>query len=153
TTGLPADVLGQAAGRLRAMALLYAFVFFMAGFFPALLFPDDRHRLFTTPTYWIPGATAIAVALAVAAAARSRRVPLPAVMTMALVFEVISNYLIAMAEFLDPNALTYRIGFIGLSWVAVWTLLFTVVVPTPPRRAVVAAIASVSGVPVVIGLT
>jgi serine/threonine-protein kinase len=33
--------------------------------------------------------------------------------------------------------------------VAVWTVLFTVVVPTPPRRALVAALASVSAVPVV----
>ena len=46
---------------------------------------------------------------------------------------------------------THR-GFLGLSWVAVWVLLFTVVVPTPPRRAVLAALASVSSVPVVIGL-
>ncbi len=45
---------------------------------------------------------------------------------------------------------THR-GFLGLSWVAVWVLLFTVVVPTPPRRAVLAALASVSSVPVVIG--
>ena len=27
---------------LRILALLYAFVFFMAEIFPALLFPDDR---------------------------------------------------------------------------------------------------------------
>ncbi len=43
-------------------------------------------------------------------------------------------------------------GYLGLSWVAVWVVLFTVVVPTSPRRAVVAALASVSSVPVVIGL-
>ena len=41
---------------------------------------------------------------------------------------------------------------LGLSWVAVWVVLFTVVVPTSPRRAVVAALASVSSVPVIIGL-
>jgi serine/threonine-protein kinase len=35
--------------------------------------------------------------------------------------------------------------------VAVWTALFTVVVPTKPRRALAAALASVSAVPVVIG--
>src|SRR5206468_1147791 len=33
-----------------------------------------------------------------------------------------------------------------------WIVLFTVVVPTPPRRAVLAALASVSSVPVIIGL-
>jgi serine/threonine-protein kinase len=41
---------------------------------------------------------------------------------------------------------------LGLSWVAVWVVLFTVVVPTSPRRAVLAALASVSSVGVVIGL-
>ena len=40
----------------------------------------------------------------------------------------------------------------GLSWVAVWVVLFTIVVPTSPRRALLAALASVSSVPVVIGL-
>ncbi len=34
---------------------------------------------------------------------------------------------------------------------AVWTVLFTVVVPTKPRRALAAALASVSAVPVMIG--
>jgi eukaryotic-like serine/threonine-protein kinase len=43
-------------------------------------------------------------------------------------------------------------GILGLSWVSVWVLLFTVVVPTSPRRAVLAALASVSAVPVVVGL-
>jgi serine/threonine-protein kinase len=40
----------------------------------------------------------------------------------------------------------------GLSWVAVWTMLFMVVAPTTPRRAVLASLASVSAVPVVVGL-
>ena len=58
-TGLPADLLSQAAGRLRVIALLYAFVYFFAGFFPALLFPEDRARLFESVSYWMPGATSI----------------------------------------------------------------------------------------------
>src|SRR5437867_10128954 len=44
SSGFPVDLLSQAGGRLRVLALLYAFVFFMAGVFPALLFPDDRVR-------------------------------------------------------------------------------------------------------------
>src|SRR2546422_338090 len=54
------------------------------------------------------------------------------------------------ADLLSQSAA--RLRFLGLSWVAVWTLLFTVVVPTPPRRAVVAALASVSSVPVIVAL-
>ena len=53
-------------------------------------------------------------------------------------------------EFLDPAGLNPEVRWFGLSWVAVWTLLFTVVIPTRPGRAVMAALASVSSVPVVI---
>lgn len=151
-TGLPADLLSQSASRLRILALLYAFVFFMAGFFPALLFPADRARLFGSFILWGPGVISIAVAVLVAALIRSARVPLPAVMYIGLAFEVVSSYGIAAAEFLDEEGLDMNVRWLGLSWVAVWTLLFTVVVPTPPRRAVVAALASVSSVPVVIGI-
>jgi serine/threonine-protein kinase len=153
TLGLPGDLLSQSAARLRILALLYASVYFMAGFFPALLFPADRAMLFSSFTMWGPGVIAIAIALLVAAVIRSDRVPLPVAMTIGLGFEITSSYAIAVAEFLDPTALDMNIRWMGLSWVAVWTLLFTVVVPTPPRRAVMVALASVSAVPVVIGLT
>jgi serine/threonine-protein kinase len=72
-------------------------------------------------------------------------------MSIGLAFEVVSSYGIAAAEFLDPPAIDLAGHIQGLSWVAVWTLLFTVVVPTSPRRAVVAALGSVSAVPGVIG--
>ena len=39
SAAFPADLLGQSAARLRILALLYAFVFFMAGMFPMLLVP------------------------------------------------------------------------------------------------------------------
>ena len=94
----------------------------------------------------------IAAALLVAAVIRSARVRLPAVMNIGLAFEIASSYAIAAAEFADPRALEMHRGMLGLSWVAVWVVLFTVVVPTSPRRALVAALASVSSVPVVIGL-
>ena len=151
TPGLSTDLLSQSAERLRILALLYAFVFFMAGIFPALLFEHDRAKLLSSPRYWAPGVVAIVGALLVAVVIRNARVPLPRVMTIGLAFEVASSYGIAAAEFLDPSALEH-ITWLGLSWVAVWTLLFTVVVPTPPRRALIAALASVSAVPIVIGL-
>ncbi|MBF8293084.1 MAG: pknB 9 [Steroidobacteraceae bacterium] len=150
TFGLPRDVVSQSAARLRVLALLYAFVFFMAGYFPALLFPADRAHLFSSFILWGPGVIAIAVALAVAAVIGSARVPLTAAMNVGLVFEVVSSYGIAAAEFLDPTGFNPGVRGFGLSWVAVWTLLFTVVIPTPPRRAMMAALASVSSVPVVI---
>ncbi len=150
TRGLSTELLSQSARRLRVLALLYAFTFFMAAFFPALLFAQDRARLFQDPANWVPGVVSIAVALLVCGFTLSTRVPLPVVMNVGLGFEVASSYGIALAEYLEPTRLNAN-GWIGLSWVAVWTLLFTVVIPTRPRKAMLATLASVSSVPVVIG--
>src|SRR5437870_1910889 len=152
SSGFPIDLLSQSAGRLRVLALLYAFVFFMAGIFPALLFPADRARFVGSFAQWGPAVIGIVVALLVAAVIRSARVPLPTAMNLGLAFEIASSYAIAAAEFADPMGLEMHSGFMGLSWVAVWVVLFTVVVPTAPRRALLAALASVSSVPVTIGL-
>jgi len=151
-SGFPVDLLDQAAGRLRILALLYAFVFFMAGIFPSLVFPDARAQYFASVLLWGPGALGIAMALFVAAVIRSPRLPPPAAINLGLVFEVASSYAIASAEFADPVTLETHRGFLGFSWVAVWVVLFTVVVPTKPRRVLVSALASVSSVPVIIGL-
>lgn len=152
SSGFPTDLLSQSAARLRVLALLYAFIFFMAGIFPALLFPGDRARFFSSFIQWGPAVIGIAVALLVAVVIQRGRLPLPAVMNLGIIFEIASSYAIAAAEFGDPMGLEMHRGQVGLSWVAVWVVLFTVVVPTSPRRALAAALASVSSVGTVIGL-
>ena len=102
------------------------------------------------PANWVPGVVSIAVAILVWAIAASTRVPLPLVMNLGLAFEIVSSYGIAIAEYLEPTRLNMN-GWIGLSWVAVWTLLFTVVIPARPLKAMLVTLASVSSVPVVIG--
>ena len=77
----------------------------------------------------------IAVALFVAALIGSAQLPLSVKVNIGLAFEVAASYGIAAAEFLDPSSLAVKGSWTGLSWVAVWTALFTVVVPTRPRRA------------------
>jgi eukaryotic-like serine/threonine-protein kinase len=153
TTGLPADLLNRVATRLQILAWLYAFTFFMAAFFPRLLIPDERRFLFERVVNWAPGVISIAVAMAVAVAIRMAPVRPAALTVLALVFEVISCYGIAAAEFLDPHGLDVDPGRVGLSWVAVWMLLFNVVVPTMPRYAVIAALVSVTSVPAMVLLS
>jgi eukaryotic-like serine/threonine-protein kinase len=152
SSGFPSDLLRQSAGRLRVLALLYAFVFFMAGILPALLLPADRPLFLSSVVQWGPAVLGIAVALLVVAVLRSPHLSPQAAMNVGLAFEIASSYAIAAAEFADPMGLEMHRGFMGLSWVAVWVVLFTVVVPTAPRRAVLAALASVSAVPVIVGL-
>jgi plasmid stabilization system protein ParE len=152
SSGFPSDLLGQSAARLRVLAVLYAVVFFLAGIFPALLFPVDRARFLGSFAQWGPAVIGIVVSLLLAAVIRNARLPLPVVINLGLVFEIVSSYAIVAAEFADPQSLETHQGFLGLSWVAVWVVLFTIVVPTTPRRALLTALASVSAVPVIIGV-
>ena len=148
--GLSTEILRQSARRLRVLALIYAFTFFMAAFFPNLLFAESRRRMMAELGYWVPDAIAIAMALLVALFTRSNRLSLSVVMNVGLAFLVASNYGIAVAEYINPLRLD-NIGWQGLSWVAVWTPLFTIVVPTRPRKALIVTLASLASVPVVIG--
>jgi eukaryotic-like serine/threonine-protein kinase len=150
--GLPTDLLSQSAARLRVVALLYAAVFFLGGILPALLLPGDREHFLSSFLQWGPGVIGILIGLLVAAIIRSKRLPGPAIINLGLAFEIVSSYAIAAAEFADPQSIEMHRGFLGLSWVAVWVVLFTIVIPTSPRRALFTALVSVSSVPVTIGL-
>jgi len=153
TTGLPPDLLNRVTTRLQNLAWLYAFTFFMAAFFPNLLFEVERARLVQHPLNWAPGVISIVVAVSVALAIRLTQVRPAVVTVLALVFEVASSYGIAAAEFLQPTGLNLSHTWVGLSWVAVWMLLFNVVVPTVPRYAVFSALASVTAVPTMVLLS
>src|SRR5918999_1459729 len=95
---LPSDLVRQSAERLRILALLYAFVFFMAAVFPLLLTRESRRELVGSFGAWGPSVISIVAALLVAGVARSPRVPLPAVITIGVAFEVLGSYGIASAE-------------------------------------------------------
>src|SRR5262245_11170767 len=152
SVGLPEDLLTKAAKQLRNTASVYAFVYFMAAFFPSLLFVDDRTHLFESVARWVPGTLAIAVALGVAGLVG--RVSPPRALIIGFFFEIVSSYGIAVAEFAsDPVGLDARTRWVGLSWVAAWVLAFTIVVPARPRHAVIAALASVSAVPAMMALS
>jgi serine/threonine-protein kinase len=153
TTGLPPDLLNRVATRLQILAWLYAFTFFMADFFPMLVTAAGRQMLIELPMHWLPGTLSIGVAAAVALSVRFGKLRPAAVTLLGLAFEVVSSYGIAAAEFLQPTGLTVSQNWIGLSWVAVWMLLFNVVVPTLPRYAVLAALAAVTSVPTMVVLS
>jgi serine/threonine-protein kinase len=150
TGSLSPELLSQSASRLRILSLLYAFTFFMAGFFPNLINAHTRAMFWSNPEHWVAGVISIALALAISALTTSTRVSLPTIMNVGLVFEIVSCYGIALAEYLEPARLNMN-GWIGLSWVAAWAPLFTVVIPTRPVKAALFTLASVLSVPVVIG--
>jgi serine/threonine-protein kinase len=155
---LPEDLLLAAVRRLRVVALLYAFGFLMAGVLPALVDPRMRTVYLGEAVHWAPAVVSIAVALLVAAVTLSPRIPAKTFLYVGLVFEVAGSFGIAAAEYLQIAApLQYQdvgdmIAGFGLSWVAVWMLLFTIVVPSVPHKALLAALGSASAVPITVGL-
>ena len=160
TPSLPADILDQVVKRLGVMALVFAFVFFMADFaVPILnmLGTEIFGPQYDSPGDWLPGVLSIGMALAVFGLCTWSRLSAASLIVVGLAFEVVGSYGIAFAQFWAVyEGLEYEMAHLeiaGPSWVAVWIVLFAVVVPTSPRRALAAALASSTSVPVVILLT
>ncbi len=150
TTSLPPALMAQSAERLRAMGLLYAGVFFLAGTLPVLLVPDERALFFGSAARWAPTVLSIALALAIAWLAGRPRPSGDARLRLGLVFQVLGSIGIASAEYLQPQSGTTAMSPLrGLSWVAVWMLAFTIAVPNRPAPALGAALASAAVVPIV----
>ena len=149
--GWPNDLIRQATRRLRVMALLYTAVFFLIDFFPALISRGDRSAQFGSIVQWLPGTIAISVALFLAAAITNPRLSPWAAAATAIAFEVAASYGIAAAELLQTQSLDYLrddswIGFsVGRRLDAP---LFTIAVPSSPRRSLLAGLAASSSVPV-----
>src|SRR5215475_3584262 len=100
-TGLPAELLAESARRLRIIALLYAFVFFMSDPLQAVLIADERVRFLATPIGWAPSTISIATALVMAALTWKPWVAIEILLMLGLVFEVVGSFGIAAAQFLD----------------------------------------------------
>ena len=152
---LPPHLQEQLPRRLRNIALLYAMAYFLSNFAPSILTWRLREA-FGTPLDWIPGAASILTGLAVAALASSGRVSWRAKMHVGLVFEVLGSYGIALSMYVDAGRFASTpIVFYALSpsWVAIWMLLYSIVVPAPPGRALLAMFASALAPAVVLGIS
>ena len=67
STGLPTDLLNLSAARLQVLALLYAFIFFMAGVVPQVVIPAERASFLANVVRWAPAVIGIADAILLAA--------------------------------------------------------------------------------------
>ena len=114
-TGLPPDLLAQAARRLRILSLQYALIFFVSDPLMALLFPDQRAAFVESPLRWLPSVISIASALTLAALTRSRRIPVTTLLDLGLAFEVIGSFGIAAAQYLHPSRYVEGPPWLGLS--------------------------------------
>lgn len=157
---LPADLQQQAVGRLRAVALLFAAAVFVANFVAAAFTVEGRQYTFSHVIGWLPGLLAIAAALFVVWLTTWEGMGIRTKLGVGLAFQVLGGFAIAMAQWWglwDGVAdLSNNVHFqrsLGISWVAVWVVLFTVVVPTKPSLALLASVVTGATVPVTILLS
>ncbi len=149
---LPPDLLAEAVRRIRAVAWLYVFGFAVEGLLIPLLIPQGHAMFRDQHLLWVPAAISIADALLVVALLSSGRISARVKMWVGLAFEVLGSLGIASAEY---HHITSPIiygelgpGGFGLSWVGIWVLLFSVVVPVPPRLTLISAALSLAAVPI-----
>jgi tRNA A-37 threonylcarbamoyl transferase component Bud32 len=153
---LPPDLLLEASKRLQVLALLLASSLFLANFLGHLLdILVGDIEFFQDFSNWVPGATTILLSLLVYVVVRSHAIAPEKLMDVGLVFGAVSSFGIATTEFWGVySEVAYRVGdFFGLSWVAVWMLCYTVIIPNRPAKTLLSLIVSASSVSIVIGLS
>ena len=143
---LPPHLQEQLPRRLRTVALLYSLAYFLSGVAPDIL-TGEISETFRTPADWGPTVASILIGLVVAVLASSTRVSWRAKMHLGLLFEVVGSYGIALAMYVDAEryATTPIVFFVvSPSWIAIWMIVYSIVVPAPPGRALFALLASAS---------
>ena len=150
---LPPHLQEQLPRRLRNIALLYSLAYFLSAFAPSIL-TGELAKEFRVASEWVPDVASILIGLVVAALASSPRISWLTKMHVGLVFEVLGSYGIALSMYTGAERFASTpIVFFALSpsWVAIWMILYSIVVPAPPGRALFALLASASAPAVVMG--
>jgi len=150
---LPTHLHDQLPRRLRAIALIYSAAFFLADLVTSALM-GGLSEMFGDLTHWAPTVASILTGIVVATLASSPRIPWRAKLHLGLVFQVLGSYGIALAMYSGAErfASTPMVFFaLGPSWVAIWMIVYSIVVPAPLGRALLALLASASAPGVVIG--
>ena len=154
TRGLPPDLREQATQRLRIVAIVYSLGFFFADLVPAVVSGHAAEH-FAYPSAWIPTVASIAAGLLFAALISSPRLGWDTKVNLGLVFQVIGSYGIALAMYLNLDELapgSTRLPNVTPAWTAIWMIFYSIVVPAPPGRALIAQLASASAPPLIIWL-
>jgi serine/threonine-protein kinase len=151
---LPPDLQAQVVRRLRVVAIVYAVAFLLADFLPPLVSGEFRER-FEHLAGWGFGVTSIVFALATWAALGSG-LPWGAKVILGQVFQVAGSFGIASAQYAGLQFVpvtSHMMHMLSPSWVGIWMVFYSVIVPLPTRVALVALLGSAMSVPVVLWLT
>jgi serine/threonine-protein kinase len=166
---IPSDLEEAAVRRLRLISLLYSAIFFLAAILPniichliALVEPTAvcSRGYFTTLRTIGPPVLSILGGLAVFGLVSTSRLTVAGKLNLGLAFQVLGSFGIAFSEYQGIVSPTKYLGMenlpdagtFGLSWVSAWVLMFTIVVPSAPKKALAAALLSFSSIPIAFSL-
>lgn len=146
----PPLLLQQSVRRVRAAALLtlgvMAVAWFLQGAVEGFLWEE-----FQQLGEWGPPVLTILASALMYVVGRSQRIPARTILRIALVYEVAVSFGLVFTQywgaFAGFSADQVRSDTVGFSSVAVWMLVFTVLVPVRPRHAVIALLLSAAATP------
>ncbi|MEZ5401566.1 MAG: serine/threonine-protein kinase [Bryobacteraceae bacterium] len=128
---LPAGLAEAAAGRLGWVAALFSVTFAFMHLLYRTLAPAQ-----TLPAHQLITAFSVLLGAAMAGLAWSRRLPASLTLDIGLIFQVVAALTISLGE----SALPLSEGLVrGHSAIAIWLVLFVLVVPSPAGKAALAA--------------
>jgi len=147
SSALPPDLLEQVRGRVRLLALflMVAFAFDPVLFFTVFGLSNLRHKppdpelLRNLPFQWV-NLGAVAASALLWKAAGKRHVSASRLHTIGLTYEIVICFVIAITCFWQSYLDTKVIP--NLTWVPAIVILFPLIMPGPPRRMLLAAIAA-----------
>ncbi len=136
---LPPELLEKARARLRFVALIFFWFCFAAILIEALLGTDASRVLYGV--YVVNGLASAAVF----ALCRDHRVPLRAVLHFGLVYEVVICAVVSVGFPLAQYRATG--GVLYVTWASIIIVAFPLLIPSPPMRTLIAALAAAATVP------
>ncbi len=129
---LPAEIAQQSAGRLGWVAAIFAGTFAFMHLIYRTMMPAQ-----VLPFHQLLTAFSLLLGAGVAAAAWSRKLPPTAMLDVGLVFQVVAALLISLGETAHPIPAAGLVR--GHSAIAIWIVLFVLVVPSSLGKASLAA--------------
>jgi hypothetical protein len=150
--GLPPILRQQAVKRVQVIAWVMLGTL-LVGWVLGNLAEGQFLREFAYTGEWGPPVLMIVASVVLIGLARWGRVPPSGLVSVALAYEVAMSFAIAYSTYWDTfsavPASLMETDVVGFTAVALWMLGFTVIVPSEPRRALVALLLSAISVPAV----
>jgi len=139
---IPPDLLAGASRRLAWAALIYGVGFGLVYGILCVTVPGFRSRD-TFPVESMSVGLSVLAALLILAASFSRRFHPATLLDMGLLFEVVGGFGISMVEFWGLFG-GGEVQIFGVSWICVWILIFPLLVPSTPGKALLATFTTAS---------